>query len=176
MKIFNKSVWMGAALLVAAGFTACEDANEFEDARTDNPSWVEDYTDSLVIAHPDSLAGQVWVRGTGIKFNAHGEEVQGYVESMDFYTKDSVVVTMSEGVTKGTMGADDSNTYENPYEYQYVSETGDLKVLKMVTDEKGTVSKVTLFSGVAVSGTKHGDMLTVVHYGDTPAQTYLVRK
>ncbi len=176
MKLFNKSVWMGAALFVAAGFVACEDANEFEDARTDNPSWVKDYTDSLEIAHPDSLAQQVWVRGEGIKINALGEEVQGYVESMDFITKDSVVVTMSEGVTKGTMGADDSNTRENPYEYEYTSETGTLKVKKLVEDEKGNISKVDIFVGVAVSGTKHGDMLTVVHYGDTPAQTYLVRK
>lgn len=169
MKIFNKSVWMGAALLMVVGFTACEDANEFEDTYTDNPAFVSD-------VHPDSLAGQMWVRGQGIKFNAYGEEVQGYVESLDFVTKDSVVVTMSQGVTAGTMGADHSCTYDNPYEYEYVEDTGDLKILQLVTDDKGKVSKVTIFTGVAVSGTKYGDILTVVHYGDTPAQTYLVRK
>jgi hypothetical protein len=57
-----------------------------------------------------------------------------------------------------------------------VKETGSLKVLDLVEDEKGNISKVAIFTGVAVSGTKYGDMLTVVHYGDTPAQTYLVRK
>lgn len=176
MKLFDKSFLAGAALLLAVGFVACEDANEFEDARTDNPSWVKDYTDSKDIAHPDSLAQSVWVRGEGIKFNALGEEVQGYVESMDFITKDSVVVKMSEGKTAGTMGADDSNTYEDPYEYEYVSETGTLNVLKLVKDDKGNISKVAVFVGIAVSGSKHGDVLTVVHYGDTPAQTYLVRK
>lgn len=176
MKLFNKSLLVGAASLMAVGFVACEDANEFEDVRTDNPSWVKDYTDSLDIVHPDSLAQQLWVRGEGIKFNALGEEVQGYVESMEFITKDSVVVKMSEGKTAGTMGVDDSNTRENPYEYEYVSETGVLNVMKLVKDEKGNISKVAVFVGVAVSGTKHGDMLTVVHYGDTPAQSYLIRK
>ncbi len=176
MKLFNKSLLAIAAFTMTIGFVACEDANEFEDARTDNPAWVKDYTDSLDIAHPDSLAQQLWVRGQGIKFNAYGEEIQGYVESMEFITKDSVVVKMSEGTTAGTMGADDSNTRENPYEYVYVKETGTLNVLKLVADDKGNISKVAIFTGVAVSGTKHGDMLTVVHYGDTPAQTYLVRK
>lgn len=171
MKLFNKSLLAGAALVLAVGFVACEDANEFEDARTDNPSWVKDYTDSLDIAHPDSLAQQSWVRGHGIKFNAMGEEVQGYVESMVF-TSDSVTVKMSEGTTHGTMGVDDSGIYE----YEYINETGSLTVLKSVKDDKGNLSKVELFSGVAVSGTKHGDILTVVHYGDTPAQTYLVRE
>ncbi len=176
MKLFDKSLLAGAALMLAAGFVACEDANEFEDARTDNPSWVKDYTDSLDIAHPDSLAQQMWVRGEGIKLNALGEEVQGFVESMDFITKDSVVVKMSQGKTNGTMGVDDSNTYEDPYEYEYISETGTLNVLKLVEDDKGNISKVAVFVGIAVSGTKHGDILTVVHYGDTPAQTYLVRE
>ncbi len=168
MKLFDKSILAAAALLLTMGFVACEDANEFEDARTDNPAWG--------MEHPDSLAQQVWVRGEGIKFNAYGEEVQGFVESMDFYTKDSVVVTMSKGKTAGTMGADDSNTRKNPYEYEYVKETGTLKVLKEVKDERGNTSKIELFSGVASGDAKHGVVLTVVHYGDTPAQTYLVRK
>lgn len=103
MKLFNKSLLAIAAFTMTIGFVACEDANEFEDARTDNPAWVEDYTDSLDIAHPDSLAQQLWVRGQGIKFNAYGEEIQGYVESMEFITKDSVVVKMSEGTTAGKL-------------------------------------------------------------------------
>lgn len=172
MKLFDKSILAVAAFLCSVGFVACDDANEFEDARTDNPSWVGgNYTDSLDIAHPDSLAQQSWVRGSGIKFNALGEEVQGYVESMVF-TKDSVVVKMSKGVTNGTMGADDSGRYE----YEYVPESGNLKVLKEVKDEKGNTSKQELFTGVAVSGTKFGDVLTVLHYGDIPAQSYLVRE
>ncbi len=171
MKLFNKLFLAGAALLVTVGFVACDDANEYEDARTDNPSWAGKYNDSLDIAHPDSLAQQSWVRGHGIKYNALGEEVQGYVESMVF-TTDSVVVVMSEGTTAGTMSVDDSGTYK----YSYVNETGTLTVLKSVKDDKGRWSDVALFVGVAVSGTKYGDMLTVVHYGDTPAQTYLVRE
>lgn len=171
MKLFNKSLLAGAAFLVAVGFVACDDANEFEDVRTDNPSWAGKYNDSLDIAHPDSLAQQSWVRGEGIKFNAFGEEVQGYVESMEF-TADSVTVKMSVGTTEGDMGADDSGTYK----YEYISETGTLNVLKSIKDDRGNWSDVALFVGVAVSGTKYGDMLTVVHYGDTPAQTYLVRK
>ena len=168
MKLFNKSLLACAALLLSLGFVACEDANKFENSRTDNPAFGE--------THPDSLALQVWVRGEGIKFNAYGKEVQGYVESMDFYTKDSVVVTMSKGKTDGTMGADDSNSRKNPYEYTYVKETGTLKILKEVKDDKGNISKIELFSGVAVSDVKYGAILTVVHYGDIPAQTYLVRK
>lgn len=176
MKLFNKSFLAGATLLLAVGLVACEDACEYDDSKTDNPSWVNGYTDSLQIAHPDSLAGQVWVRGEGIKFNAYGEEVQGYVESMEFFSKDSMFVTMSKGVTAGTMGVDHSNTRENPYKYEYVKETGNLNVVQTVIDDKGRRSEVTIFSGIAVSDTKFGDMLTVVHYGDTPAQTYLVRK
>ncbi len=171
MKLFKKSLLAGLALLMAVGFVACNDANEFEDARTDNPSWAGKYNDSLDIAHPDSLAQQSWVRGHGIKYNALGEEVQGYVESMVF-TADSVTVAMSYGTTAGTWGVDDSGTYK----YQYTSETGSLTVLKSVKDDKGNWSDVALFVGVAVSGTKYGDVLTVVHYGDTPAQTYLVHE
>jgi hypothetical protein len=176
MKLFKKSVFACMVVLSAIGFTACEEANEYEDAYTDNPSWVEDYTDSLEIAHPDSLTNTTWVRGSGIKFNAYGEEIQGYVESLEFVTKDSVVVKMSEGVTEGTMGADDSNTRENPYEYTYTNVTGALTILKVSINDKGAHTKTAIFTGVAVSNTKWGDMLTVAHFGDTPVQTYLVRK
>ncbi len=172
MKLFNKSLMMGATLLLAVGFAACEDACDYDDAYTDNPSW----SNGQELAHPDSLTGQVWVRGEGIKFNAYGEEVQGYVESMNFFSADSMFVTMSKGTTSGTMGVDHSNTRENPYKYEYVKETGSLNVVQTVIDDKGRRSEVTIFSGVAVTGTKFGDMLTVAHYGDTPVQTYLVRE
>lgn len=178
MKLFNKSI-CGVVLAfgLMAGFcSSCEDACEYDDFNASNPSWVNGYNDSLEIAHPDSLAQQTWVRGEGIKYNAYGEEIQGYVESMDFITKDSVIVKMSQGTTEGTMGVDDSNTPKNPrYEYTYSNVTGVLEVLNEVEDDKGNKSKVPIFTGVAVCGSAHGDMLTVVHFGDTPAQTYLVR-
>lgn len=177
MKRFNKYFVAIAAFSLTLGFMACEDACEYEDFDANNPSWVKGYNDSLEIAHPDSLAGQNWVRGEGIKYNAYGDEIQGFVASMDFITKDSVIVKMSQGKTEGEMGVDDSNTPENPrYEYTYSNVTGVLNVLNEVEDEKGNKSKVSLFTGVAVQGTPYGDMLTVVHFGDTPAQTYLVRK
>lgn len=161
---------------MAVGFVACEDANEFEDVRTDNQSWVNGYTDSLEIAHPDSLSQTEWVRGEGIKFNAYGEEIQGYVANIVFFSMDSCYVTLSQGKTEGVMGNNDSNTRENPYKYTYTDVTGVVQIFKTVIDDKGRRSEVGIFEGVAVSGTKRGDMLTVVHYGDTPAQTYLVRK
>lgn len=176
MKRFDKSICVVAALCLSVGFVACEDACEYGDANTNNHSWVNGYTDSLEIAHPDSLAQSSWVRGEGIKFNAYGEEIQGYVESLEFISKNQVKVKMSKGKTDGTMGTDDSNTDKLPYyEYEYTSETGNLKILKEVEDDKGNVSKTAIFEGVAVSGTKYGDVLTVVHYDDIPAQTYLVR-
>lgn len=175
MKLFKKLIPAGAAALLAVGFAACEDACDYDDVRTDNPSWVKDYTDTLTIAHPDSLTGWVWVRGEGIKYNAYGEEIQGYVESIEFFSKDSCIVTQSQGTTAGTMGADDTNTRENPYKYYYTNVTGTLNIVKTVTNDKGILSEVTLISGTAVSGTKYGDLLTVCHFGDTPAQTYLVR-
>lgn len=177
MKIFKKAVFASMAALLAIGFTSCEEANEYEDAYTDNPSWVEDYNDTLAIAHPDSLANTTWERGRGIKFNAYGEEILGYVKSLEFITKDSVVVTMSdEGVINGTMGADDSNTREKPYEYTYTNVTGALTILKETINDKGAHTKTAIFTGVAVSNTKHGDMITIAHFGDTPVQSYLVRK
>jgi len=169
MKNINKlfcMVSMTAALCFAA---SCDDANEYADTNTDNPSW----GDSENASHPESIANSVWERGSGMKYNAYGEEVQGFVESMSFET-DSVVVKMSEGVTSGTW-TDESNTASTPkYEYAYSNVTGKVEVMKMTKDEKGKVSKSVIFTGIAVSGKK--EVLTVVHFSDTPQQTYLVRK
>ena len=174
MTIFKKTTIACMAALMAAGIASCGDANEYEDARTDNPSWVDHYNDTLDIPHPETIANTKWVRGSGIKKNVYGEEIQGFVESLDFVSADSVVVKMSEGTTSGTW-VDDSNTEALPYyEYKYSSMTGTVEVLKETRDEKGAVSKKTIFTGVAVSGKK--EMMTVVHYGDTPVQTYLVKQ
>ena len=163
------------ALLFGAGLaTSCGDANEYEDALTDNPSWVNNYTDSLKITHPESLASTTWVRGSGLKTSAFGEEVQGFVESLDFVTADSVSVKMSQGTTEGTW-TDESNNERTPfYEYTYSATTGRLEILKLVMDEKKNISKSAVFVGIATTGTQ--EVLTVVHYGDTPVQTYLVKQ
>ena len=171
MNKFKKSIF--AAFAVVAGIsltTACSDANEYEDAYTDNPSWIENYTDSTKIAHPESLANTKWVRGTGIKQSAL---VQGFVESLDFVSSDSVAVKMSQGTTEGTW-VDDSNTEKLPlYEYSYSESTGRIQILQR-TENKGKVTKNAIFVGVAVGGQQ--ETITIVHYGDTPAQTYLVKQ
>lgn len=127
------------------------------------------FSDSLFVPIPVK-----WVRGAGMKFNAYGEEIQGFVESMDFFCADSVIVKMSEGCTAGTW-VDDSNTESTPcYEYTYSASSGTVKVLKRVTNEKGAVSKTEIFTAVANIGKKN--VMTVVHYGDTPVQSYLVKE
>ena len=162
------------ALTAGLTIASCSDANEYEDARTDNPSWVNGYNDSLHIAHPETLVNTSWVRGTGIKKNAYGQEVQGFVESLNFVSSDSVSVKMSQGATEG-IWVDDSNTESVPlYEYKYSETTGTIDILKRVVNDKGAVSKTTIFTGVAVSGTQ--EVITIVHYGDTPVQTYLVKQ
>lgn len=175
MKIFKKSII--AAMAVVAGIslaTSCSDANEYEDALTDNPSWVDNYNDSLKIAHPETLANTKWVRGNGLKRNAYGEEVQGFVESLDFVSADSVCVKMSQGATEGTW-VDESNTEATPlYEYKYNNTTGSLEILKRIVNDKGAVTKQTIFQGIAAIGKQ--EILTVIHYGDTPVQTYLVKQ
>lgn len=154
--------------------TSCSDANEYEDAFTDNPSWVEGYTDSLQISHPESLAGTRWVRSSGLKANAYGEEVQGFVESVNFVSADSVNVKMSQGTTEGTW-TDESNTEKTPlYEYKYNSKTGTVDILKTVVNDNKSVTKQTIFQGIAVEGKQ--TVLTIVHYGDSPIQTYLVKQ
>jgi hypothetical protein len=165
---------MAALFMGAAIATSCGDANEFEDTNTDNPSWVDNYNDSLTIPHPESLASTKWVRGTGLKKNAYGEDVQGFVESLNFVSADSVAVKMSQGTTTGTW-VDESNTEYLPYyEYTYSSTTGKVEILKRVEDDKGKVSKTAIFTGVAVSGKK--EVLTIAHFGDTPVQSYLVKE
>ena len=175
MITFKKSIF--AAFAVVAGIsltTACSDANEFEDANTTNPSWVDNYNDSLSIPHPETVANTHWLRGSGIKKNAYGEEVQGFVESLNFVSADSVAVKMSQGVTEGTW-VDESNTNALPYyEYTYSSNTGRIEILKRVVDDKGKVSKTAIFTGVAVSGSK--EIITLAHFGDTPVQTYLEKQ
>ena len=163
------------ALLFGAGLaTSCGDANEYEDALTDNPSWVNNYTDSLKIDHPESLANTRWTRASNMKTSAFGQEVQGFVESLNFVTADSVQVKMSQGTTEGTW-TDESNNERIPfYEYTYSATTGRLEILKLVMDEKKNISKSAVFVGIATSGKQ--DILTVVHYGDTPVQTYLVKQ
>lgn len=174
IKILGKSLMAALAVLMGVTIASCGDANEFEDANTANPSWVDKYTDSLKIAHPESLAGTTWVRSTGLKKNAYGEEVQGFVESLNFVKQDSVVVRMSEGVTSGTW-KDESNTEHTPYyEYKYSNVTGTVEILKESKNDKGAITKTTIFTGVAVSGNQ--EVMTVVHYGDIPVQTYLVKQ
>ena len=154
------------ALILGVSMTSCSDANEYGDANTNNPSWGN--------THPESVANTKWVRGTGLKFNAYGQEVQGFVESLDFVSEDSVAVKMSQGVTEGTW-VDDSNTEKVPYyEYVYSNITGKVQILKRIVDDKGKVSKTEIFTGVAVSGTQQ--VMTVTHYGDTPVQSYLIKQ
>lgn len=166
MKKFNKSIFCVAALLAGMCATSCEEANEFADTNTANPTWGD--------SHPETLASSVWVRGKGMKYNAFGEEIQGFVESIDFYRADSCVVKMSEGVTKGTW-TDESNTESTPrYEYTYSNVTGTIEILKESRDDKGKVSKTTIFTGVAAVGKPQ--VITMSHFGDTPQTTYLVKK
>ena len=167
MNTIKKSIF--AVFAVVAGLsltTACSDANEYENANTNNPAWSG--------SHPEELTGTKWVRGSGIKFNAYGEEIQGFVESLNFAKADSVAVKMSQGVTEGTW-VDESNTSALPYyEYTYSKNTRKLEILKRVVDDKGKVSKTAIFTGVAVSGTS--EVITLSHFGDTPVQTYLVKQ
>ena len=172
--MYRKSLIVLMAIVLTVGITSCSDANEYEDAITQNPSWVDNYTDSLKISHPQSIANTRWVRTTGLKVNAYGEEVQGFVESLNFVSADSVAVKMSEGVTAGTW-VDESNTEALPYyEYTYSEITGRVEILKRIVDDKGKVSKSAIFTGVAVNGKR--EVLTVAHFGDTPVQSYLVRQ
>jgi len=172
--IFQKTMMAAMALFIGVSLASCGDANEYEDTYTNNPSWVNNYTDSLVIAHPETLANTNWKRTSGLKTNAYGEDVQGFVESLYFVSADSVAVKMSQGTTTGTW-VDESNTEATPYyEYTYSEKTGKLEILKRVQDDKGKVSKTAIFTGVAVSGTK--EVLTIVHFGDTPIQTYLQKQ
>ncbi len=165
-----KITWMAAvALLLGVSMASCSDANEYGDANTNNPAWANG-----TVTHPDSVANSKWVRGTGLKVNAFGQEIQGFVESLDFVSADSVAVKMSEGTTAGTW-VDESNTEKVPYyEYTYSNKTGKVQIMKRIVDDKGKVSKTEIFTGIAVIGSKQ--VMTVTHYGDTPVQSYLVKQ
>ena len=174
MKIFRNTMIALAALTVGLAIASCDDANEYEDTNTAPFSWVDNYNDSLKIAHPETLVNTTWVRGTGLKKDADGKDVQGFIESLRFVREDSVVVAMSQGATEGTW-VDDSNTEAVPmYEYSYSSKTGSLEIKKVARDEKGNLTKKNIIVGVAVSGKQEG--ITAVHYGDIPVQTYLVKQ
>jgi len=176
MKTFkNKALALATAIFAVAGLAACADANEYKDAYTANPSWIsETWTDSTAVSHPESLTGTTWVRGTGLKYNAFGQDVQGYVQYLDFET-DTVTVTMNEPDGIASLGFDVTWVDETgTYEYTYSNVTGKVDILKTVVDEKGKVSKSTIFSGIVVIGTK--TVMTISHFGDTPTQTYLVQQ
>ena len=114
------------------------------------------------------------MRATGLKVNAYGDDVQGFVESVNFVSADSVAVKMSQGTTEGTW-IDDSNTKKLPYyEYTYSNVTGKVEILKLTKNDKGAITKSAIFTGVAVGGSR--EVMTLVHYGDVPLQTYLVKQ
>lgn len=174
MKTFRNTMIALAVLTAGLAIASCSDANEYEDTKTDNPSWIPNYNDTTAVPHPESLANTTWTRGTGYKKNAFGEDVQGFVESLNFISADSVAVKMSQGSSNGTW-TDESNTEKQPYyEYSYSNTTGRLDILKLVKDEKGNISKSAVFVGIAVSSTK--EIITLAHFGDTPVQTYLVKQ
>ena len=160
-----KTIWSAAILVLGLGLTSCSDANEYEDSNTNNPQDAEQY--------PETIDGTTWVRGTGMKYSALGEEIQGFVDTLQFFSADSVYVKMSQGVTEGTWN-DESNTAKLPYyEYTYSSKTGNLQILQRNVSN-GKVTKKAIFIGVVVKGKK--EIITLVHYGDSPAQTYLVKE
>ena len=113
MKIFRNTMMAAVALLIGVSLAACSDANEYEDANTNNPVFGT--------SHPESIEGTIWVRASGVKHGAStGKEVQGYVESLDFTLEDvddakQVAVTMSEGAYTDGTWVDESGTYEDTY-------------------------------------------------------------
>ena len=92
MNKFRLSIITVVTSLLGLGMVSCSKANEYEDTNTDNPSWVDNYSNSQEVSHHDALTGTKWVRASGVKKNAYGEEVQGFVESLDFVKADSVIV------------------------------------------------------------------------------------
>lgn len=168
MKALKKSIFAFAAILMGVCMTACSDANEYGDANTTNPSMGD--------SHPESIENSTWVRAQGAKFNAYGEEIQGYVDTLKFISDTEVIVSMSEGKIPESMKptkqmVDDSNNESNPtYEYTYNNINGEIDIQKVTVNSKGAVSKTTLFLGVAA-----GKYVVVSHFGDTPSQSYLVQ-
>ena len=177
MKKNNIFLCLASALALTFA-TACSDVCEYLDTNADNPSWVKGYEEGDEVKHPESLASTKWVRGKGLKYNVYGQEIQGFVESLDFFSADSVRVVMSEGCIEGTW-TDESNTAKEPsYVYTYSSVTGTVEIKKVVrkTDDNGrtSTSLEKIFIGVVTQGKK--EVLTVCHYGDTPTQTYLIKQ
>lgn len=169
MNTMKKSIFAAMTLVLGMTLASCSDANEYEDAQTGNPSFGT--------THPETLANTKWVRGTGIHVNAFGQDIQGFVESLDFVTADSVCVKMSEPTTMlGTYNwTDESNNEKTPlYEYTYSDATGSIQILKRTVNDKGAVTKTAIFSGVATTGGT--DVITLLHFGDTPSNTYLVKQ
>jgi len=183
MKIFKKSVLAILAVSLAATFTACSDANEYGDANTSNPSWG--------INHPASISGSVWNRTAGLKKNAYGQDVMGYVASVDFYMADSCIVAMSDKDANGktintdangnaifptSVWVDDSNNESLPrYNYEYNETSGALSIFKVTYDSKNKATKTVVFTGV-VSESNGKTVMTIFHASDTPSQTYLTKK
>lgn len=172
-----------AALTVLAGATlgSCSDACDYLDTNTDNPSWVPNYNDTVPVPHPEKIEGTKWVRESGLKKNAFGEDVQGFVESINFVTKDSCEVKMSEPTfpahfnSQNITWLDESNTERLPqYYYEYSKVTGSVSIKKSEKDDKNKVIIKEIFVGVAVSGSR--EVMTIAHFGDTPVQSYLVKK
>jgi hypothetical protein len=167
MKRFRMTMIALAALIVGLAFASCNNENDYDGVDTNNPSWTN-------ATHPTSLANTKYVRTAGIKTSALGEDIQGFVESLDFVTADSVIVQMSQGATEGEW-VNESNTERVPrYEYTYNETTGRIDILKQSKDDKGKVSKATIFTGTAIS--EKQELIAIVHFGDTPAQTYLVKQ
>jgi hypothetical protein len=169
-----KTMVIAMVAFIGIGLTSCGDANEYKDYNDSNLSWTGGFQGKENTPHPEELTGTTWVRAAGMKTNAYGEEVQGFVESLNFLDNNTVVVKMSQGKTAGTW-VDDSNNEDVPtYVYSYNSTTGTFEILKRMKDEKGNWTTAKILIGVAVSGNPDG--ITVVHYGDVPVQTYLVKQ
>ena len=158
MKNNMKTIWSAAILVLGLGLTSCSDANEYEDSYTDNPQYAEQY--------PESIDGTTWVRGTGMKYSALGEEIQGFVDTLQFFSADSVYVKMSQGVTNGTW-----TNESGKFKYVYSSKDGVVEI------KKKSDPKVNSFSGRAIIAAHNNkDVIILSHFGDTPSQTYLVKE
>lgn len=171
MKLFRISTISALVFLFVFCVISCGDVNEYADTNTDNPS----FGSPEGTLHPETLEGAKYVRAHGIKFNAaEGKEVQGFVESVEFTSADSVKVFMSEGTTSGTWIDDSNDKFQPHYYYTYSSTTGRIDIKKRIVDDKGAVSLNTIFMGTAITGTE--ELITIVHFGDIPSQTYLKKQ
>ncbi len=178
MKVLKNIVPAFLALLATTAFVACNDANEYEDTNTDPYSAVTGYNDSLTIEHPSTLSGTTWLRASGLNVNAYGEDVQGYIESVQFIDETYCVVVMSEpdnpsSISNSATWLDESNTDDDPnYEYNYSSANGSVDIYSYVEDSKGNISRTNIMSGSVVIGNQ--TVLSIAHFGDTPQTSYLL--